>query len=67
MLAAGRVSREPSILVGVLAVGSLLLMYFALGHIPWGWEQWSRPLFGSWSAPVSLPSNPYTISGLWMQ
>lgn len=64
MLSAGHVDREPSILVGVLGLAILLAIYFALGHIPWAWERWSEWLSGFWSPPVTLPPNPYTLSGI---
>jgi len=61
-------SREPSILVGVLGLALLLVIYFTLGRIPWPWEGWSGWFTGVWGPTVALPPNPYTLSGIaWIR
>jgi hypothetical protein len=66
MLSVERVDREPSVLVGVLWLASVLVLHFALGHIPWIWERWSAWLFGPWGGPVTVPTCPYPQCGNWM-
>ena len=64
MLSAGPMNREPSILVGVLGLVLLLAIYFTLGHISWAWEGWSGRVTEVWGPTITLPPNPYTLSGI---
>jgi hypothetical protein len=66
MLSVERVDREPSVLVVVLWLASLLVLHFALGHMPWVWERW----FAWWGGPSDASGPwaacPYPFCGKWM-
>ena len=63
MFSGGQMKREPSVSVGVAGLAILFAIYFALGHLSWSWDPWSGWLARAWGPTITLPPNPYTLTG----
>jgi hypothetical protein len=66
MASVEQIDREPSVLVSVPWLASLLVLYFALGHLPPVWEHWLVWRGGPAGAPVMLPACPYPQCATWI-